>query len=222
MFNKVITRSIRSIAEMKLLNIALKYICIRKQHRSSKIIQEWWRQVIATDPITLGRIKIPFLLIRSGSVIKYDAYSLYEYIITCGDTRDPVCRILLNDIEMNRLDRTCGSKNLLSSKKNCLRAIREKCILNISLCDALEREILKYISELVEYSDENAVKKLHDEYGGILIQCFGNLKSIDDNRCILVLTSIVNNLKATIDKSTMPMFYVYINNMLNALISQCI
>ena len=59
----------------------------------------------ARDPITLDRVRTPFLLGRGGTVVVYDAHSLYLYVRATGDLRDPVARQRYLPHELRRLAR---------------------------------------------------------------------------------------------------------------------
>jgi hypothetical protein len=57
------------------------------------------------DPISLGPIRRRFALSRHSVVIVYDAHTLFRYITTSGDTRDPIARQELVAHERMRLER---------------------------------------------------------------------------------------------------------------------
>ncbi len=60
------------------------------------------------DPITLSRIKHPFLLYRNGSFQSYDAESLLSYIQSSGCIDAPLDGIPLRSFELTRLQRMAG------------------------------------------------------------------------------------------------------------------
>lgn len=60
------------------------------------------------DPISLGVIRVRFLLHRSGVMVAYDAHSLHAYVCASGDIRDPVTRQEMQPHELARLQRVCG------------------------------------------------------------------------------------------------------------------
>ena len=60
------------------------------------------------DPISLQPIRTPFILYRNGTHIFYDAYSLASYVLSSGDTKDPISRQEMVRHEMMRLSRLSG------------------------------------------------------------------------------------------------------------------
>lgn len=62
------------------------------------------------DPITLGPIRRPFRLLRGGTLVLLDAYSLWAYVAASGDTRDPVTREAMRPHELRRLARVAGAE----------------------------------------------------------------------------------------------------------------
>lgn len=60
------------------------------------------------DPIMLRPIKRKFALLRNNCMINYDAFSMFEYVQTSGDLRDPVARQQFEKHEIMRLGRLAG------------------------------------------------------------------------------------------------------------------
>ena len=75
--------------------------------QAARKIQNWWCHQL--DPIRLRPIRKPFLLLRCGRLVRYDAFSLFEFIETTGDLRDPIAREPLATHEQMRLQRVCAT-----------------------------------------------------------------------------------------------------------------
>ena len=92
------------------------------------------------DPIMLCPIQKPFYLLRNGSMILFDATSLYQYVKTSGDMRDPVARQPFATHELMRLARVCGQTYI--SKEGLLQVYRGE-IGRRELLTFLENEFLE-------------------------------------------------------------------------------
>ena len=72
---------------------------------AAMVIQRIYR---TRDPITLSRIRHPFLLYRNGSFQSYDAKSLLSYIQSSGCIDAPLDGVPLRTFELTRLQRMAG------------------------------------------------------------------------------------------------------------------
>lgn len=214
-------RITRSITLRSLFTIQLQSKKFLKMIYACKKIQKWWRIVNKKDPISLQRIIVPFLLFRCNSTVLYDATTLKKYIISTGDLRDPICRIPLSIHELKQLDTILPSIPSLISLHSVFADLNDRHVTNITLCDAMERELMKLIYELPGASDFVSVQKLHDEYGAMILQCFGNYKAIDVDRCKITLHNMLYTLDKKISKELFPKLYTSVRNILFALHSEC-
>lgn len=76
-----------------------------RQNAAARLIQT--RLLRERDPISLQAIRRRFRLLRNGTHILYDAFTLHAYIEASGDLRDPVCRQEYALHELMRLSRVC-------------------------------------------------------------------------------------------------------------------
>ena len=83
------------------------------------------------DPITRRIIKNDFCIFRNGAILHYDANTLYSYIKSSGDLRDPISRTEFSTVELMRLDRISNSsfkvsKNIEKLKRQ-FKLEQERC-----------------------------------------------------------------------------------------------
>ena len=95
---------------------------------ASALIQKAIRdKYFQKDPISLERIKIQFILIRNNCKHVYDAYNLFQYILSSGDFTDPITRTGYDSCELLRLEHKLDKPAFyLSSKKAELQAMRKQ------------------------------------------------------------------------------------------------
>ena len=105
-------------------------------------------------------------------------------------------------------------KPLFISLFSTFKDFNERYVLNLSLADALEREMFRYILELRELNEQEAFDKFHNENASILYQCFSNYKAINRDRCRISLKNILGSLNNHISKKTHPRLNVYLRNLL--------
>jgi hypothetical protein len=67
-------------------------------------------------------VRTPFRIVRHGVALTFDAHSLYVFVASTGDTRDPMTRTQLTPFELRRLGRACG--RLLPSTADLHRLFR--------------------------------------------------------------------------------------------------
>lgn len=205
-------RITRLVVSKYLLYIQRETRIFLQKKRACSLIQKKWRRTNNIDPISLRRIVLPVLIFRHNIPMLYDATTLREYIFLTGDLRDPICRTQLSAEELVRIDSVLPVKPLLISMFTSFKDLRERFVLNLSLSDALEREMFRYIFELGELTEHEAFEKLYDESASILYQCFLNYKSIDRDRCRISLKTILAALNHHIPCKTHPRLNVYIRN----------
>lgn len=114
----------------------------KREHKAAIVLQRGlWH---GWDPITLGRMRTPFWLFRNGTSLRYDAFSLYHFMLSTGDVRDPLAREALTDAEFNRLRMRCGAKEAVS-----LLALRRKHAVEVA-----RRDVYHFLRD--EFLDELA------------------------------------------------------------------
>lgn len=183
-------------SQIKCLNISFcKWRALFDIYKASnKIARAWKKCFHAQDPITLERIRKAFPLIRRQCVHNYDAYSLFQYILSSGDYRDPITRIEYDSCELMRLARCSGHDNVyLIENRALLLQKRSNYLTSNSLCDAFEHEFNEQINILrsmsIEFSRVEQIQMhwidiiYENEILPVLLQCFENFKEVNSERC---------------------------------------
>ena len=146
---------------------------------AARIIQKKWKHFDHRDPISLQRIGIPFFLRRHSSTLRLDACVLHAYIEATGDLCDPTCRVPYTPSELKRLDALLPNAKPLSQRTDMLHTLRETIVMRLSLCEAFEREMYNHINGLKLFMEMDAVIMLQTDVASMLIQSFGNMRSLD-------------------------------------------
>lgn len=151
------------------------------------------------DPISLELIKIKFILIRNNCKHTYDAYNLFQYILSSGDFTDPITRIAYDSCELLRLEHILRKPAFyLSNKKDELQAMRKHYFTIMGLCDVFEIEMMEQVSSIREQiHDTDFDLKFRFDYVPLIIQCFENYRTVHKERCFLTLQNILKNLNET-------------------------
>lgn len=164
---------------------------------ASALIQKAIRdKYFQKDPISLERIKIQFILIRNNCKHVYDAYNLFQYILSSGDFTDPITRIGYDSCELLRLEHKLDKPAFyLSSKKAELQAMRKQYFTIMGLCDVFEIEMMEQVSSIRDQlHDTDFDMKFKFEYVPFIIQCFENYRTVHKERCFLTLQNILKKL----------------------------
>ena len=174
------------------------YLHTRRLSRAAQRIQSKWRIYTTIDPITLQRITgADFLLCRCDRLHRYDAHTLASYIRTSGDFDDPIARIEYQTHELMRLDRLTNlgaKKERLVDLRDDLMGRRREDILVESISVALERELSATISLACEIP--NAMdSQLRDDVIPLLVQCYDNLRTIDEPRSRFLIRSMYYQIR---------------------------
>lgn len=106
------------------------------------------------DPITRRIIKNDFCIFRNGTILHYDAKTLYSFIKSSGDLRDPISRTEFSTVELMRLDRISNSsfkiyKNVEKLKRQ-FKLEQERC----GLRDHFLEELTNLFNEALKSSLE--------------------------------------------------------------------
>ena len=158
---------------------------IRRWSRAVKLVQGAWRRYATIDPLTLERVTgLEFVICRCNRLHRYDAHTLAKYIRSSGDFYDPIAREKYQTHELMRLDRITDSsaENCLVTLRQELTIRREEDMLLESISVALERELSDTILTACEFEDEGD-ERLRNDVVPLLVQCYDNLRSIDETRC---------------------------------------
>lgn len=133
------------------------------------------------DPITQKLIKKEFRVLRNGVLLSYDAHTLYAYIKSSGDLRDPICRVEYAQHELLRLDRITKrffkiSKNV-EKLKDKFKFEQERC----GLRDHFLEELTNLFVDSMEISKDtydNFITYLTTDFIIIYTQVTENVKTI--------------------------------------------
>ena len=133
------------------------------------------------DPITHKIIKKEFKILRNGVLLSYDAHTLYAYIKSSGDLRDPICRVEYAQHELLRLDRMTKrffkiSKNV-ENLKDKFKFEQERC----GLRDHFLEELTNLFVNSMENSNDtydNFITYLTTDFINIYAQVTENVRTI--------------------------------------------
>ena len=210
----------RNQSRLNALHIQLQTKMFLKRLRACRTIQKQWRNGRQLDPISLQRIITPYHFVRGNHHVTYDAATLKEYILHTGDLRDPISRVDFLEEDIRRLDHIYPYKPLVFPLLYYLLEIRSTNIVNFGLCDAFERELMNCFYELSTLEDDNAMNTMQSQNGALILQTYGNLKSIDPQRCKLTLKHMLHTFHLNINILTHPRYYIFVKHMLVSLYSQ--
>lgn len=173
------------------------------------------------DPITLSRVRKKFTLIRHNCEHCYDAATLYAYITSTGDYKDPISRIEYNNCELLRLEHILKQPpHFLKNEKETLLCKRREYFTLMGLCDVFEIEILDQIQVVRnEIEEENIHTKLRLEIIPLIIQSFENYRTVHVQRCLATLKYAVHMLQ----KDPIPNLNIHLrlSQILDLLSSHC-
>ena len=155
------------------------------------------KQYIYIDPIGLCRIRKKYTLVRNYCEHHYDAFNLYNYIMSTGDFYDPISKIEYATCELLRLAHKVNMPSYhIVKHKDALLEERKHYYITMGLCDVFDNEMMDQIAIVRnELHSESFDLKLKFEILPLIIQCFDNFRSIHEERCLLVLQTILSRLK---------------------------
>lgn len=158
---------------------------LKKKHAAVCVISSVWKKTLCTiDPISLQRVRRCIHIVRNKCTHTYDVDTLFDYIVSSGDYKDPLSRIEYDACELMRLCHLKGaSPNYLYQKREEFLQQRKQYFERSYLCDAFEDEI----NEQMESLHETTEFVFMDQILPIIIQSVQNLMSVDRRRCKLFL-----------------------------------
>lgn len=159
----------------------LAWTTLIRTNKAALIVQRAWSRFNTLDPISLERISKPFMVYRCFKPILYDAHTLSAYIRSSGDFCDPIAREPYAHHELMRLDRVCpGEEKIVEARSRLIRKRQEALILD-SILTALESELRENVLQAIDLaSSPQATTIFKREIMPLIVQCFDNLRSIDE------------------------------------------
>lgn len=160
-------------------------------------------------PITLEKLKSDrlFKLVRGKTLYGYDCCALGKYVLTSLDLEDPVCRVAMNSIEINRLDkknmevgRNLKLMELLQNIEKGRRKVNERVNLFMgieSVAEGIYYQIRDYLMDVGLECDHapwpsHTMEERVDESVRDLMDFFNDLRenmdimcAIDPGRCLM-------------------------------------
>lgn len=172
------------------------------------------------DPISLQNIRSPFSIVRNDVLHYYDAFVLFNYIMTSGDFTDPITRTEYNNCELLRLDHAVNNPPyFLMNNKQLLLQKKEQYFITMGLCDVFEQEMYDQLSILRDIDDDHGEEVFLNQTIPLLIQCYDNFKMVSVIRCKFFLHSMLQNI---MDQPFANHIYQYkIERLLNVFIFSC-